>query len=197
MDYDWIIVGSGFGGSVSALRLAEKGYRVAVIEAGQRFEDEDSAESTWQLNKFLWAPFLGLRGIFCLTPFRDVFVASGAGVGQVTDDFTTPIEDGAETARRAGRWKRDHEWSCNRARAVAILADGIREHLDEYLDFAWASPGPGFVNCRSKASPTSVEKGLAAPNEQVSGQAPLTPAASPLPKALEACGLGESDTTLQ
>ena len=54
MDYDWIIVGSGFGGSVSALRLAEKGYSVAVIEAGRRYEDEDFAESSWQLNRFLW-----------------------------------------------------------------------------------------------------------------------------------------------
>ncbi len=80
-DYDWIVIGSGFGGSVSALRLAEKGYKVAVLESGRRYRDEDFAESTWQLNRFLWAPFLGLRGIFRLTAFRDVFIASGAGVG--------------------------------------------------------------------------------------------------------------------
>lgn len=81
MDYDWLIVGSGFGGSVSALRLTEKGYKVGVIEAGRRFEDEDFAESTWQLGRFLWAPLVGLRGIMRLTPFKDVFIASGAGVG--------------------------------------------------------------------------------------------------------------------
>ena len=80
-DYDWIVVGSGFGGSVAALRLAEKGYRVAVLERGRRFRDEDFAASTWNLRDWLWAPALGLRGIFRLTPFRDVFVASGAGVG--------------------------------------------------------------------------------------------------------------------
>jgi cholesterol oxidase len=80
-DYDWLVIGSGFGGSVSALRLAEKGYKVALLESGRRFRDEDFAESTWQLNRFLWAPFLGLRGIFRLTAFRDVFIASGAGVG--------------------------------------------------------------------------------------------------------------------
>jgi cholesterol oxidase len=80
-DYDWLVIGSGFGGSVSALRLAEKGYKVAILESGGRFRDEDFAESTWQLNRFLWAPFLGLRGIFRLTAFRDVFIASGAGVG--------------------------------------------------------------------------------------------------------------------
>jgi cholesterol oxidase len=63
MDYDWLIIGSGFGGSVSALRLAEKGYTVGVIEAGQRFEDKDFAESTWQLSRYLWAPLLVFRGI--------------------------------------------------------------------------------------------------------------------------------------
>ena len=80
-DYDWIVVGSGFGGSVSALRLTEKGYRVAVLEAGRRFRDEDYAKSTWQLRDWLWAPSLGLRGIFRLTPFKDIFIASGTAVG--------------------------------------------------------------------------------------------------------------------
>ena len=80
-DYDWIIVGSGFGGSVSALRLAEKGYEVAVLERGRRFTDDGFAKSTWDLRNWLWMPLLGLRGIFRLTPFKDVFIASGAGVG--------------------------------------------------------------------------------------------------------------------
>ncbi len=80
-DYDWIIIGSGFGGSVSALRLAEKGYKVAVLERGRRFADDGFAKSTWDLRNWLWAPMLGLRGIFRLTPFKDVFIASGAGVG--------------------------------------------------------------------------------------------------------------------
>ena len=80
-DYDWLVIGSGFGGSVSALRLAEKGYKVGVIECGRRFRDQDFAENTWQLGRFLWAPLLGLKGIFRLTPFKDVFIASGSGVG--------------------------------------------------------------------------------------------------------------------
>ena len=80
-DFDWLVIGSGFGGSVSALRLAEKGYRVAVLEAGRRYEDEDFAETTWNARRYYWLPRLGLRGIFRMTLFKDVFVVSGCGVG--------------------------------------------------------------------------------------------------------------------
>jgi cholesterol oxidase len=80
-DYDWVVIGSGFGGSVSALRLSEKGYKVAVIECGKRFEDKDFPKSTWDLRRYFWAPRLGLRGIFRLSPFKDVAILSGSGVG--------------------------------------------------------------------------------------------------------------------
>ncbi|HEX3043090.1 MAG TPA: GMC family oxidoreductase [Solirubrobacterales bacterium] len=80
-DYDYIVVGSGFGGSVSALRLAEKGYKVAVLECGKRFTDKDFPKSTWDIRRYFWAPRLGLRGIFRLTTFKDVSVVSGSGVG--------------------------------------------------------------------------------------------------------------------
>ncbi len=80
-DYDWLVIGSGFGGSVSALRLAEKGYRVAVVECGRRFRDDDFARSAWNLRRYFWSPRLGLRGIFRLTLFKDVFIVSGNGVG--------------------------------------------------------------------------------------------------------------------
>ena len=65
--YDYIVIGSGFGGSVSALRLAEKGYRVAVMEKGRRFDTKDFPATNWNLRKFLWKPRLGLYGIQMLT----------------------------------------------------------------------------------------------------------------------------------
>jgi cholesterol oxidase len=80
-DYDWLIVGSGFGGSVSALRLSEKGYSVGVLECGRRFADDDFASSTNDLKRYFWNPRLGMKGIFRLTTFKDVSVVSGCGVG--------------------------------------------------------------------------------------------------------------------
>ena len=80
-DFDWLVIGSGFGGSVSALRLAEKGYRVAVLECGRRFRDQDFASSTWSLRRYFWAPRAGMRGIMRLSTFKDVAVVSGCGVG--------------------------------------------------------------------------------------------------------------------
>jgi len=90
-DYDWLIIGSGFGGSVSALRLSEKAYRVGVLECGKRFKDEDYAKSTWNLRRYLWMPFLGLRGILRMTLFKDIFVFSGAGVGGGSTVFANTL----------------------------------------------------------------------------------------------------------
>ncbi len=80
-DFDWVVVGSGFGGSVSALRLAEKGYDVAVLECGRRFRDEDFPNSTWNSRRYFWAPRAGMQGILRLSIFKDIAVVSGSGVG--------------------------------------------------------------------------------------------------------------------
>jgi cholesterol oxidase len=91
--FDYIIVGSGFGGSVSALRLTEKGYRVLMLEKGSRREARDFPKSNWDLRRWLWAPALGFRGIFQVRPFSHMQVMAGAGVGggSLTYANTLPI----------------------------------------------------------------------------------------------------------
>lgn len=72
MDWDFVIIGSGFGGSVSALRLAEKGYRVLVLEKGRRFGPGDFPKSNWNFRRWLWMPAIGFRGFFKMTFLRHV-----------------------------------------------------------------------------------------------------------------------------
>jgi cholesterol oxidase len=118
-DYDWLVVGSGFGGSVSALRLAEKGYDVGVLECGRRFEDEDFAESAWQARRYFWAPRVGLRGIFRLTLFNDVLIASGCGVGGGSLGFANTLY------RARPSFFEDRQWS-----GLADWGEELRPHYD-------------------------------------------------------------------
>ena len=80
-DYDFIIVGSGFGGSTAAHRLIEKGYRVLMIEKGREWKPEDFPKTNWDLRNYLWAPKIGCRGIFAMTLMRHVTILTGVGVG--------------------------------------------------------------------------------------------------------------------
>ena len=79
--YDYVIIGSGFGGSVSAMRLAEKGYSVLIIEKGKNYSEKDFPKTNWNFKKFFWAPMLGWFGIQKITFFPQVMILSGVGVG--------------------------------------------------------------------------------------------------------------------
>lgn len=79
--FDYIVIGSGFGGSVSAMRLAEKGYKVLVIEKGKRLKEKNLPKTDWNIRRFLWAPILKCFGPQSLTFFKEVFILGGVGVG--------------------------------------------------------------------------------------------------------------------
>jgi len=109
-DYDVLIIGSGFGGSVSALRLTEKGYRVAVLEAGKRFADEDFATSSWRLRKFLWMPQLGCYGIQRIDRLKDVLILSGAGVGGGSLVYANTLYEPLDPFYRDPAWGHITDW---------------------------------------------------------------------------------------
>jgi cholesterol oxidase len=109
-DCDFAIVGSGFGGSVSALRLAEKGYRVVVLEMGKRWRAQDFPETTWDVKKYLWRPWLGLYGMLQMTLVKDAFFLHGAGVGGgsliYANTLLVPPDEAFTDPRWVGRdWK--------------------------------------------------------------------------------------------
>ncbi|MGY1812971.1 GMC oxidoreductase [Blastococcus sp. SYSU D00820] len=109
--YDVLVVGSGFGGSVTALRLTEKGYRVGVLEAGRRWADEDFAATSWDLKRFLWAPRLGLKGIQRVHLLRDVLVLAGAGVGGGSLNYANTLyEPHSDAFYRDRQWAHITDW---------------------------------------------------------------------------------------
>jgi cholesterol oxidase len=109
-DYDVIVIGSGFGGSVTALRLTEKGYRVGVLEAGRRFEDADYPRTSWDLRSFLWAPKLGCTGIQRIHLLRDVIVLAGAGVGGGSLVYANTLYEPKDAFYRDRQWAHITDW---------------------------------------------------------------------------------------
>lgn len=108
--YDYVIIGSGFGGSVSALRLSEKGYKVLVIEKGRWFSASDFPKTNWQLKNWLWAPELGCRGIFKMTFLRHITIVSGVGVGGGSLTYANTLPVPKPAFFQSGSWAGLADW---------------------------------------------------------------------------------------
>ncbi|TDV57374.1 GMC oxidoreductase [Actinophytocola oryzae] len=109
-DFDVLVVGSGFGGSVTALRLTEKGYRVGVLEAGRRFADDEFARTSWRVRDYLFAPALRCFGIQRISLLRDVLVLSGAGVGGGSLVYANTLYEPPAAFYRDPRWADITDW---------------------------------------------------------------------------------------
>lgn len=135
MDYDYVVIGSGFGGSVSALRLSEKGYRVLVIEKGKWYRAEDFPRTNWEFSRWLWVPIFRWFGIMKISIFRHVGFISGVGVGGGSLVYANTLPMPKSAFFRSGSWKDLADWETELAPYYEIA----RRMLG-------ASPNPQFFD---------------------------------------------------
>ncbi len=109
-DYDVLVIGSGFGGSVSALRLTEKGYRVGVLEAGRRFTNETLPKTSWRVRDFIWAPKLGCTGIQRIHLLKDCLIIAGAGVGGGSLNYANTLYEPLQPFYDDPQWAKITDW---------------------------------------------------------------------------------------
>jgi cholesterol oxidase len=109
-EVDVVVIGSGFGGSTTALRLTEKGYRVAVLEAGRRFDESTLPKTSWRLRSFLWAPRLGCYGIQRISLLKDVMILSGAGVGGGSLNYANTLYEPLPPFYADPQWGHITDW---------------------------------------------------------------------------------------
>jgi cholesterol oxidase len=129
-DYDYVIIGSGFGGSVSALRLSEKGYSVAVLEKGKRYQKEDFPKTNWNTRKYLWLPQLGCYGFQMLTFLKHVVVLHGGGVGGGSLVYANQLLIPPDEVFARPEW------------GIADCKDSLRPHYQEARRMLGANPSP-------------------------------------------------------
>ncbi|AKU95950.1 putative cholesterol oxidase [Labilithrix luteola] len=177
-DYDFAIVGSGFGGSVSALRLTEKGYRVAVLEMGKRWRKEDFPRTNWDLKKSIWRPWLGMYGILQMTIVKDAFFLHGAGVGGGSLVYANTLLVPPDEAFRDPRWV-GMDWKTELAphyqtamRMLGAIESPVVMETDEMLESVAEDMGRGGTFKRATVGVYFGESGKTVPDPFFGGEGP-------------------------
>jgi len=148
--YDVLVIGSGFGGSVTALRLTEKGYRVGVLEAGARFRDEDFAETSWDLKKFLFNPAIGCYGIQRIDMVKDCLILAGAGVGGGSLVYANTLYEPLDPFYKDPSWAHITDWKSELApyydqakRMLGVVPNPVRTPSDDVMQRVAEDMGVG------------------------------------------------------
>jgi cholesterol oxidase len=131
MEFDYIIIGSGFGGSVSALRLSEKGYKVLVIEKGKWYKADDFAKTNWDFKRWLWIPLFRCFGIMKMSFFRHITIASGVGVGGGSLVYANTLPIPKSAFFKTGSWSELNDWE-----------EDLKPYYQTALKMLGATPNP-------------------------------------------------------
>jgi cholesterol oxidase len=178
-DFDWLVIGSGFGGSVSALRLAQKGYKVGVLECGRRFADGEFPKSTWDVRRYWYAPRLGLNGIFRLTIFKDVAIASGSGVGGGSLGYANTLYRAPARFYEDPQWAGLNDWQAALAphyeeaeRMLGVATYDEDDPADDYLREYAEEIGVSSTYAKTRVGVFLGEAGKAVPDPFFAGEGP-------------------------
>lgn len=167
--YDFLIVGSGFGGSVSAMRLAQKGYRVAVLEEGKVYQNKDFPKSNWDIKKYLWAPFFRCFGIQKITFLKKLMILHGSGVGGGSLVYANTLMRPLASVFKQKAWPSDIDWekelSEHYSTAKKMLGVVPNPHLAEN-DLAIKALGEK-MGCADTFHPTEVGIFFGTPDQKV------------------------------
>jgi cholesterol oxidase len=211
-DYDVIVIGSGFGGSVAALRLTEKGYRVAVLEAGRRFGRDGLPKNSWDVRNYLWAPALGLYGIQRIHLLNNVLVLAGAGVGGGSLNYANTLYVPPEAFFTDRQWGHITDWRAELAsyydqakRMLGVRLNPTMTPSDVHLKAAADAMGVGdtfhlapvgvFFGDDRDAEGTSVtEPGGEVPDPYFGGAGPSRRACTQCGECMTGCRHGAKNT---
>lgn len=169
-EFDFVIVGSGFGGSVSALRLAEKGYQVAVLEKGRHFGPNDYAKTNWDLRRYLWAPIIKCFGIQQITLLKGMLILHGAGVGGGSLVYANTLMQPRSKAFDDQSWPNKINWQNELEPfykiAKKMLGVGVNPALNTDCEQAFLQLAKE-LKCEESYHPTEVGVFFGEPNKEV------------------------------
>jgi cholesterol oxidase len=203
-DFDWLVIGSGFGGSVSALRLSEKGYSVGVLECGRRFADDDFPQSTADLKRYFWRPRLGMKGIFRLTTFKDVAVVSGCGVGGGSLGYANTLYVPPKAFFEDRQWAEMGDWEAELAphyeeaqRMLGVVQNPYEDPADQLLRELGEELGVGDSYKKTPVGVYFGEAGATVPDPYFDGEGPERTGCMLCGRCMVGCPHGAKNTLVK
>ena len=205
VDVDVVVIGSGFGGSVAALRLAEKGYAVLVLEAGRRFEDEDFAETSWDAKNYLWAPALGCYGIQRIHKLPDVMILAGAGVGGRSLNYANTLYRPPRPFYDDPQWRDLADWETELAphydtasRMLGVVEENPCEGpVEEVMRQAAADLGVAETFRKTPVGVFFGAPGVTVPDPFFGGEGPARTGCTMCGNCMVGCRVGAKNTLMK